>query len=237
MKIIDEIMPKVKAEVRLDKDNKTLWIKTDTLDGYGRVIIEDGSNWCRVFYDGKDAQTCITCKHNGTGDRECIICDNDYSSYEYMTEEQAEDYRKMLEKNSKVYGNVFEDESQTDCDKCQHRYDGTAEYCRTCGASNFQPKDEPQSIIGESFPSYITEDRTTQVLDGWQTNPRTSTTAVEDEPQTERLCDKCEYYKSGEICGHPSIGDTDMGDRGDTFPWIKETPEWCPLKPQTERSE
>ena len=60
---------------------------------------------------------------------------------------------------------------------------------------------------------------------------------VEDEPQTERLCDKCEYYKSGEICGHPSIGDPDMGGRGDTFSWIKETPEWCPLKPQTERSE
>ena len=57
---------------------------------------------------------------------------------------------------------------------------------------------------------------------------------VEDEPQTERLCDKCEYYKSGEICGHPSIGDPDMGGRGDTFSWIKETPEWCPLKPQTE---
>ena len=36
---------------------------------------------------------------------------------------------------------------------------------------------EPQSIIGESFSSYITEDRTTQVLDGWQANPRTSTTA------------------------------------------------------------
>ena len=30
--------------------------------------------------------------------------------------------------------------------QCQHRYDGTAEYCRTCGASNFQPKDEPQII-------------------------------------------------------------------------------------------
>lgn len=57
MKIVDEIMPKVKAEVRLDKDNKTLWIKTDMLDGYGRVIIEDGSIWCRVFYEDKDEQT------------------------------------------------------------------------------------------------------------------------------------------------------------------------------------
>ena len=41
-------------------------------------------------------------------------------------------------------------------------------------------KDEPQTIIGERFPSYITENNT-QVLDGWQANPRTSTTAVEDE--------------------------------------------------------
>ena len=55
------------------------------------------------------------------------------------------------------------------------------------------------------------------------------------EPQTERLCDKCEYYKSGEICGHPSIGEIDMGGKGDTFPYIKETPMWCPLKPQTSK--
>ena len=45
-------------------------------------------------------------------------------------------------------------------------------------------EDEPQT--------YITEDRTTQVLDGWQTNPRTSTTAIEDEPKTEpQTCDDC----------------------------------------------
>ena len=59
MKIIDEIMPKIKAEARLDKDNQTLWIKTDTLDGYGRVIIEDGSIWCRIFYED-----CGECAHN-----------------------------------------------------------------------------------------------------------------------------------------------------------------------------
>ena len=46
-------------------------------------------------------------------------------------------------------------------------------------------EDEPQYVLGERFPSYITEDRTTQVLDGWQANPRTSTTAVEDEPQSD----------------------------------------------------
>ena len=56
MKIIDEIMPKIKAEARLDKDSKTLWIKADTLDGYGRVIIEDGDHWCRVFYEDKEGE-------------------------------------------------------------------------------------------------------------------------------------------------------------------------------------
>ena len=60
MKIIDEILPKVKAEVRLDKDNKTLWIKTDTLEGYGRIIIEDGSIWCRVFYEDYEGEPTIS---------------------------------------------------------------------------------------------------------------------------------------------------------------------------------
>lgn len=46
-------------------------------------------------------------------------------------------------------------------------------------------KTEPQSVIGESFPPHITES-ITQVLDGWHVNPRTSTTAVEDETQTRR---------------------------------------------------
>lgn len=57
-------------------------------------------------------------------------------------------------------------------------------------------------------------------------------------PQTERLCDNCEYYGGGEVCDHPSIGEIEMGGKGDTFPWIKETPKWCPLKdePTTEQS-
>ena len=56
-------------------------------------------------------------------------------------------------------------------------------------------------------------------------------------PQTERLCDTCAYYGGGEVCDHPSIGEVEMGGKGDTFPWIKETPKWCPLKdePQTEK--
>ena len=58
-----------------------------------------------------------------------------------------------------------------------------------------------------------------------------------DEPQTGRLCDNCEHYGGGEVCDHPSIGEVEMGGKGDTFLWIKETPKWCPLKdePQTEK--
>lgn len=55
----DGIMPEVKAEVRFDENNKTLWIKTDTVENYDRVIIEDGSNWCRIFYE-----ECGECAHN-----------------------------------------------------------------------------------------------------------------------------------------------------------------------------
>lgn len=58
MKIIDEIYPKVKAEVRLDKDNKTLWIKSESipLKDFARVIVEDGSIFCKVFYE--DVEDC-----------------------------------------------------------------------------------------------------------------------------------------------------------------------------------
>lgn len=53
MRIIDEVYPKAKAEVRLGKDNKTIWIKSDSipLDDFGRVIIEDGTVFCKVYYD------------------------------------------------------------------------------------------------------------------------------------------------------------------------------------------
>ncbi len=55
----DGIMPEVKAEIRLDENNKTLWIKTDTIESFDRIITEDGSNWCRIFYED-----CGECAHN-----------------------------------------------------------------------------------------------------------------------------------------------------------------------------
>lgn len=62
----------------------------------------------------------------------------------------------------------------------------------------YMTADYPQTIIGERFPSYITENNA-QVLDGWQINPRTSTTVVEEEPQTHCpiaiifSCDECPH--------------------------------------------
>lgn len=45
-----------------------------------------------------------------------------------------------------------------------------------------------------------------------------------------RECDDCKYY-FGETCEHPKIGDDfEWGGYGDTFKWIGETPDWCPLK-------
>ena len=39
------------------EEDKTLWVKvdsTETLDSFGRVIIEDGEHWCKVFYEDRD---------------------------------------------------------------------------------------------------------------------------------------------------------------------------------------
>lgn len=54
MKVIDEVCPKVKGDMRL-VDDTTLWIKTDMWEQIGRVIIEDSrSKFCKVFYEGAD---------------------------------------------------------------------------------------------------------------------------------------------------------------------------------------
>lgn len=87
MMIIDEILPKVKAEVRLDKDNKTLWIKTDTLDGYGRIIIEDGSIWCRIFYEDYEDEPTIS-KMEQVDEPQ-----TDYGDYERAVEQMQHDMR------------------------------------------------------------------------------------------------------------------------------------------------
>lgn len=50
MKMIDEVYPKIKGDMRL-VDDSTLWIKTDAMERINRVIIEDtDSIFCKVFY-------------------------------------------------------------------------------------------------------------------------------------------------------------------------------------------
>ena len=86
----------------------------------------------RVEYVGNDEKSrCWTCKHFERMHETPISSDGSYYTYVVCTASECRYEPK--------------DEPQTDCDKCQHRYDGTTEFCRTCGASNFQPKDEPQT--------------------------------------------------------------------------------------------
>lgn len=50
MRMIDEVCPKIKGDMRL-VDDSTLWIKTDAMERIHRVIIEDpDSIFCKVFY-------------------------------------------------------------------------------------------------------------------------------------------------------------------------------------------
>lgn len=127
---------------RLDRKDEPQTIYYPQVDGITpSVIVKDEPQTCSV--SGRPYTDCCNCEYfKCTADEPQI--------YGYMTAEQIADYRKMLDNaEHKVYGNVFENESQT--------------------------------IIGERFPSYIAKNNA-QVLDGWQTNPRTLTTAVEDEP-------------------------------------------------------
>ena len=34
-------------------------------------------------------------------------------------------------------------EKPNNCETCRHKHDGTVGYCRTCGESNYEPKNEP----------------------------------------------------------------------------------------------
>lgn len=54
MKVIDEVCPKIKGDMRL-VDDSTLWVKTDRWKQIRRIIVEDSeSKFCKVFYEGAD---------------------------------------------------------------------------------------------------------------------------------------------------------------------------------------
>ena len=104
-------------------------------------------------YEPKDEPQ--TCSVNGRPYSECADCE-----YFRCTADEPQTYRYMTAEQTADYRKML--------DNAEHKVYGNV----------FE--NEPQIIIGERFPSYITENNA-QVLDGWQANPRTSTTAVENE--------------------------------------------------------
>lgn len=84
MKLIDEIMPTV--EVRLTED-KTLWVKVGNVEQIGRVIVEDGSIFCRVFYADRAKGEWIDMSEDGYVEcpfcHEATNCDGNISELHY----------------------------------------------------------------------------------------------------------------------------------------------------------
>lgn len=76
MNIKDEVYPKVKADVRMT-DDKTLWVKVSKpeFEKIGRIILEDGSVFCKVFY--QDAEPERKTGHWIKNEKQFPIC-NDY---------------------------------------------------------------------------------------------------------------------------------------------------------------
>lgn len=65
MKLVDETMPIVKARLM---DDKTLWVAVGNVEQIGRVIIEGGSTFCRVFYADSAKGEWIETKRNVMGE-------------------------------------------------------------------------------------------------------------------------------------------------------------------------
>ncbi len=85
MNIKDEIYPKVKADARM-ADDKTLWIKVGAeFEKVDRVILEDGSIFCKVFYQDAEPEIirCQNCKYydgRPCGNVDWYNTDSDYCS-------------------------------------------------------------------------------------------------------------------------------------------------------------
>ena len=170
MMIIDETLPKVQAEVRLDKDNNTLWIKTEAWNKADRIILEDGKTFCMVFYaEQADRKTepsgyCNECKWYG--DKQvCGRC-RSRNLYAPKTEPTISKMEQVDEPTADNLSPV-EDKPQTEewhydekdntwypyqhksCATCKHalgNWDGESNNCgRCCGAGRrfYEPKTEP----------------------------------------------------------------------------------------------
>lgn len=102
---------------------------------------------------------------------------------------------------------------------------------------NVRGKDASKVTIGEPFTHIITEDRDTQVLDGWQVKPKTSTTA-KDEPQTEPLPKAINGVKIADAVAWADkwLEDNHVSEMWDMIRTLRDATEWQD-EPQTERSE
>ena len=82
---IDEIFTRT-VEVRL-LDDKTLWVKVGNVEQIGRVIVEDGSIFCRVFYADRAKGEWIDCSEDGYIEcpfcHEATNCDGNISELHY----------------------------------------------------------------------------------------------------------------------------------------------------------
>ena len=84
-----------------------------------------------------------------------------HESIANVAERQAREERQFAEwlKELKAYRETYpygvegyppraepsDSEISNNCETCRHHTDGTVELCRTCGESNYEPKDEPQT--------------------------------------------------------------------------------------------
>jgi len=136
-----------------------------------------------------------------------------------MTIEDAIYWLKLLRKNAEKRDahNITEALNMAikifdpDCDTCEHQ-GKLGDWCRTCGESNYQPKDEPQNFIAcpiqeenEEYFEWLYKDEPTMYypqVDGItpsviiQDEPTISKMEQVDEPQ---ICEWCKFY-DGENC-------------------------------------
>lgn len=88
--------------------------------------------------------------------------------------------RRLADRKTEPTISKMEQVETMSCQECKHYNgnDGCDVMTSNKAKCNYEPiETEPQT--------YITEDRDTQVLDAWQVHHRNTTSAVEDEPQTD----------------------------------------------------
>lgn len=62
-----------------------------SVENNGDIIVRSNLEPFRVADTPQTERNCFTCKHDGTGDVECMDCDHDYSGYEPKQTERSSD--------------------------------------------------------------------------------------------------------------------------------------------------